>query len=1079
MKMRKITPIRRDARLFIALSIWRWIVMLKSIYTIVCTLNEEFEDILSVIDNDSCITNYNNVELGSARSNLNKSDYNDVPCNTQTENAEVGQSGFLRSILLNNASDRMPNSNAFDSSMVEEHSNIEASVQNNGEFNYMHNVQNEFVSTSASRGCSPETSTSHRHILQNENTYTPHINLYLQKLFNAINTHMNITPYTSMNTSASQPYIYANQEAQEDSQNLNNYLVDTSSMNRKRTHTMLEENNAIRRHLVKHVIKNSDEYIYFTNIINAHKISALNKNNQDEEHIASLFNNPKIELEVISKLTLYIENAILKNQNIWIGLCVIKKESIQIRLEFIMNYLKDLDLRHKSFNMCYFFYYYKMFQDLHQYLTREKATCYNKPTEFLPNHVLVPLKCNEITLGDIYIKKDINLLWHAESIMTSYVDPKIPSFYKKKNKSLKARRLKRQLLLILSIPEIYEDLLYMNYKEIGQLQDIIANKFCDSSIYRTYNPKFCVIEYLYGVVHNSTEIMKSSYKKIQKHKLYDFTDIALYQYVYKIFIEFYKYSLYLYQINTNIMKNVSTDIRNTQSMVELDKNYLARKQYTKIPKTNITEYQGKGVVSMQILMKVIKKINYNREDSCKRLLDKIKCSKVTYGHIKKESLELSHAFHYHVQLVDNYTHRMHIIHLPFLVEKTNYTTKYHQIHTLGEIKEYINKTFSTKGYKGRPQNSRVYPFKYSRINKTWSIVDNYEKALAKKTKVSSNKTVSDMDKTIEEMNNSGFDVVFYYIKENIKNTEFVFAYLNPVGAKLVDMAYKENEEKAKKLFNDYELNTDAPRIPLFLPKIMTSVVHNSPYILKSEFYRFASISNYKNLVPVEFSNWLETIVDRKDISSRIIELVKVYRRDINYYSDFYILDTNSAYEDCVCYIMNIEQKNISIDKNFYSLYNIEISWHMQKHYNIGEYNNYYLKFTPSSIKKTRSSNIKKEYNKKVLFLFLNMLQRMHVSRDMLRYGVCIYTPNGATKSIKVPILCPIMKSHLDGLLSEENEMHHMLSPILKKNIQKLKDHQNINPDEVYNASEVYITVKNVNYTKSKLGLHYNILSSIF
>ncbi|KAI5165223.1 hypothetical protein NEIRO03_0181 [Nematocida sp. AWRm78] len=1077
--MKKITPIRTDARLFIALIIWRWVVILKPIYTIVCSLDEEFEDILSIINNDSCIPNYNNVELDGERSNLNKPDCSGVSCNAQTENAEIGQSSFLRSILLNRGSARMPNSNALNSSMVAEHSNIGTSVQNNEGFNYMHNVQDEFISSSASRGCLPETSTSHRHILPNENTYTPHINLYLQEPFSGIkNTHMNAESYTSMETSALQPSIYANQEAQEDSQNLNNYLVGPSSMDRKRVYTMLEENIVIHSDLVKYVIKNSDEYIYFTNIINAHKISALNKNNQDEEHIAPLFNNPK-ELEVILKLVLYIENAILTNQNIWIGLSVIKKESIQIRLEFIMHYLKNLDLRDKSFNKFYFFYYYKMFQDLYLYLTREKVTCYNMPTEFLPNHRLTPLKYNEITLGDIYIKKDINLLWHAESMMTSYVNPEITSISENKDQSLEAQRLKRQMLLILSIPEIYEDLLYMNYKEIGMLQDIIAKEFSESSAGCTYNLKFCVIEYLYGFVHNNTEIMESSYKKIQEQGLDDFNDIALYQYVYKIFIEFYKYSLYLYQINTDIMKNSSTDIQNTRSTVELDKNYLARKQYTKIPKTNITEYQGKGVVSMQILIKIIKKINYNHQYPCKRILDKIKCSKATYGHITRESLELSHSFHYHVQLVDNYTHRMHILHLPFFVEKTKYTTKYHQIHTLREIKEYINKTFSTKRYKDRPLTNSVYPFKYSRSDKTWSIVDDYEKTLAKKTKVSSNKTVSDMDKTIEEMNNSGFDVVFYYIKENIKLTRFLFAYLNPIGAKLVDMAYKENEDEAKKLFNDYELNTEAPRIPLFLPKIMSSVIHTSPYVLKSEYYVFAPIFNYKNLVPVEFSNWLETIVDRKDISSRIIELVKVYRRDINYYSDFYILGTNSAYEDCACYIMNVVQKDIPTNKNLYSPYNIEISWCMQKHYNIGEYNNYYLKLPKKTIRKTRRNNIKKEYNKKTIFLFLNMLQRMHVSRDMLRYGVCIYILNDAAKSIKVPILCPIMKSHLDSLLSEENKMHHMLSPILKKNIQKLKDHQNINPEVVYNASEIYITVKNVNYTKSKLGLHYNILSSIF
>ncbi|KAI5130748.1 hypothetical protein NEPAR03_2193, partial [Nematocida parisii] len=79
----------------------------------------------------------------------------------------------------------------------------------------------------------------------------------------------------------------------------------------------------------------------------------------------------------------------------------------------------------------------------------------------------------------------------------------------------------------------------------------------------------------------------------------------------------------------------------------------------------------------------------------------------------------------------------------------------------------------------------------------------------------------------------------------------------------------------------------------------------------------------------------------------------------------------------------------------------------------------------------------------------------------------------------VPLLCPEMKTHMNDLFCEDHEMHHMLSPSLKENIEGLKENLGINISDILNVSKLYITIKDINYTKSKLGLHYTIMNSIF
>ncbi|KAI5188178.1 hypothetical protein NEIRO03_2729 [Nematocida sp. AWRm78] len=98
---------------------------------------------------------------------------------------------------------------------------------------------------------------------------------------------------------------------------------------------------------------------------------------------------------------------------------------------------------------------------------------------------------------------------------------------------------------------------------------------------------------------------------------------------------------------------------------------------------------------------------------------------------------------------------------------------------------------------------------------------------------------------------------------------------------------------------------------------------------------------------------------------------------------------------------------------------------------------------------------------------------------MSYYGIFIYSLKHKNRSIIFPISCPEMKSQLYDLLTQTNEMYHILSPKLKENSQNLTDHLNTEIPNLYNVSRIYITIKSINYTKSKLGLNYNILNIFF
>ncbi|EIJ87587.1 uncharacterized protein NEPG_02213 [Nematocida parisii ERTm1] len=807
-------------------------------------------------------------------------------------------------------------------------------------------------------------------------------------------------------------------------------------------------------------IRNSDEYKSIVTALHDYILEFI-KNEQDQDNYPmplSLDSMMYTEDEYSKSIKEIRDNA-NKYKNVWVALYLAKKENIHKRLNLIGYLSKQQKIENDIFQSCDLSYYPNILSDLN-------AKCKSSYRVPIKNSSKTNLKVesdlNQITLGIIYTKRRINLLWHAESMLIAYNNQVMLSSSINIVENLKNRHLKKQLLLILCLPEIYEDLFYMKYEEIHLLKQKImkSNASLES---KNKCAQFCIIEYLYGKVHNNHSLMENAYSNILKIKKrlfrHNSDDIDVYKCVYKTFAYFYKHSYYLYE--TNINGSISNS-----SFLEPNNCYLYMKQYTKIDPSNTKLYQGKDVISIPDKRKCSMVFKYTNTKENSRKLDKIIKKSIVYTHAKSEIISIPYSPHYHVQLVDNSTHQMHIVHIPFFVSTEDGSEVYHYIHTIENIVNHASKLLCNKTMYNQRYNNTIYPFKYNRNDKTWSLITKLNNDQIKKRKLENSNSIHDMDKTIEEMHNDGFDIVLYYIEEGLDEIEFLFAQLNPISIETINTAYKENKAEAKKLFDRYEPNIGVPRIPLFLPRLMTSVVHFGPYVLKPEKYKFESIKNYQDLVPIKFSSSIDRMVKKKDRKQTIIEILNKFRREIYYYSDFYILGINSFYEDCDCYNMNIKQKEFEDNE-------IELSWYIKIQFNTEEYINYNLDLR---IPYYSISTIETNMKLAILSLLLKMLQRKHVSQDILRYGLCIYTKKSTGESFTISLLCPEMRAFMNELFSKDNEMYYILSPPLKENIESLKNSLPIDLSDILN---IYISIKNVNYTKSKLGLHYNIMNALF
>ncbi|KAI5131278.1 hypothetical protein NEPAR04_2417 [Nematocida parisii] len=1060
MKASNKAKIERSPVILFILSMWLGLNPLKTLNIVICTSNKEF--LSHITDISSNINEYCPAQNFISNSELSNDNNNYIEDMEDLYNTYICTESHANNPPVELDQIEMPAPETFNPQTINIYSSNTSCVQNSVQLLNPFINQNGYLYDTPLIDDLIETFTPQEFNTNTIDPYfstAPHVETplnYNASACNDVASNSTMTmKYEQPTTSMNKMLFNATQYLEINKENPSINIVQKSA----------DEINKRNQNSIKDpVLKYSNEYKNIIDTLCIYRLSVAKQAHQEPPS----FVKSQVNIKIYSKLIDSIKNAIKERKIVWSGLYMIKKENISTKLELIDFIGNNRDYMDKMFKQCNMGYS-GMSSNLYKYLTKNYSSCYIKKKKVKLDRKLVRFNPNEVTLGDIYIKKDINLLWHTESLWVSCIIQHIQKSTHVDTEELqKDLDLKRKLLLILSIPEIYEDLFYMQYDEINLVKQKIASKSFND-IVKEMCDQFYIIEYLYGEVHTQKKIIEESYKKIQEDKkksLYQYSDIYVYNLVYKIFICFYRYSLYLYNPNT------SSCISNAHHPVQGNLSYFAMKNYTKFSRDNLTTYQGKGVIIKTPFVKCKFLFEYTKKaiSSNKKILDDISNLDIIYSYRDKDGAVLSYSHHYHIQLIDNSAHRVHIMHFPFFMLDSNGTKEYHYIHTIDDIANHVRKTFHTKTRYGRPLVNNVYPFKYNRKDKTWSMIG-FINNDRKKRKLADS-IGSEINKTIGEMDKLGFDVIFYYIQENIKINDFVLAQFNPISKETINTAYEEDEVEAKKLFDGYVPNDSVPRIPLFLPKFITLAVHIGPYILNKENCLIQQLTtDYQNLVPIEFSSWLDYMVKKEDRKQTIIELATMYKRELNYYSDFYILGINSLYEDCDCYAMNIKQKTYELNK-------MKISWYVKKQYDLGEYTNYELDLDRVSFRKRTNCELRST-KFHIIFSFLNMLQRKHASQDMLRYGICIYTRKSTGKSNIVPLLCSRMKILMDELFGKYNGMYDMLSPASKRNIEFIKTHQDINTSEISDISKIHICIKNVNYTKSKLGIHYNILNTFF
>ncbi|OAG33030.1 hypothetical protein NEIG_00848 [Nematocida sp. ERTm5] len=673
----------------------------------------------------------------------------------------------------------------------------------------------------------------------------------------------------------------------------------------------------------------------------------------------------------------------------------------------------------------------------------------------------------EETLGDIWLNKEVNIYCCCSGI-NSLID------IKGKEKDIK---LKEKLNTILLIPEVYEDFYKMPesivnefFKELKKEIIIIKSKpnnntttvlesIDDLKIKQLPYLKY-IMTYLIHTAQKDEELAKESYNRIKKIKLqqnivkhveYSNT-IEVYNLVFSTVSLFYKY----YRISYRLKPSQKNAIKNRTRLIHINNMHTTRAH---------NRLLGAASVKAQKYFKFITNIKYIDKIENTNIIHDINVTHTSENNISIEtSMLLSIKDHYHVQFVDNEWHTVTMIHLPYYVykQKTGTTINY-QFHTIKDIIVYLKKTFNIGNNKKNCKTGNVYPFKYSKQDRTWSLI-------TEKTH---------FNKTVQIIENENCNVVFYYIKEDIYETEFCFA-------QFVYSSEVKNNVKDE--------NMNKTRIPLFLPKIMISGAVLGPYDKNGINCDAAVIRNeYKNLMPINYTE-IYRYSNSKAYSSEspmynqkvLLGLMwHMQESDLNYaikhyYSDFFIRHSTEFYEDPQCYCMNIQQKTNS---KTYS-----ITWCTKFYESVYEYTTY--KFD-STIKDERTKW--SVVNQPAHVSFIDMLQRKNPSVNTALYGHCFYKSRADIDYKISPIFCLTMKDllkRLNSYLMDQNAKDEIIDPISKKKIYKkdydprfiLKDIsraiKNSKLHEIKKSNEGTISIRDNNYNGCKYGIHYDILSAL-
>ncbi|KAI5134258.1 hypothetical protein NEAUS06_1007 [Nematocida ausubeli] len=713
------------------------------------------------------------------------------------------------------------------------------------------------------------------------------------------------------------------------------------------------------------------------------------------------------------------------HHDLWHFLTSSRHKSLAEKIECINNLANEIETEKNNRKRSNYRHF--LLKDLKNYIENhidiDHITATYDYTDSCKNNICSKSEMKPETLGEIYEETQTDLKWWANSM--SIISKKTEEM--KKECSIDDAALKENLHFILKLPEILRDLVLITPEILLKIKEEM-----ETSPFSETRKALCIIEYLYYLVNDDAKKANIAYTKVQKlsvngKHLNVRSAIEIYRFVYNVFCSFYQCAP-----STCVMDFKSEEYNPEKKEARIKSIFQSHCPH--IPKSGVFRLHGKRAIVKPTLGKytLYETISLTSDGSNSMVINQQKplFLNVAYQCSKE---------HYHVQLVDNTRHTVKLVPIPYPPYCKNYNSRDGSIqrktHSIRYIVEYIKSVLKST-YPEKSSDFNVYPFKYDRSIRKWTLMD--ENCIWHRVK--------ELDITLDVVNVMGFDVVFYYFEDCLTQNHF----------RCVDFQTSADP------------NSETLRIPLFLTNFTMMCTIISPYIWICEIYTQSEIicnnsTEKKRIEPTKMI--IDTAATNQSLSSASPSNNEPQpkRNYIKYYYSDFLVQGIDDYRFCTAECFSI----LSIDNNTIAGL-LSTDWNTQIKKSVREYTNYC--FSISAIQKLLRESLLRD-KKEVAPTLLDILQRENLSGDKVTYGLCIYTSLGG-KEVAVPIMCEKMRRLLSENINDEIKSKHA-------NWESDIFPPRIDIKHIKENTSVFITVKAFNYTQANLGIHYDMLAALF
>ncbi|KAI5192616.1 hypothetical protein NEMIN01_2115 [Nematocida minor] len=371
--------------------------------------------------------------------------------------------------------------------------------------------------------------------------------------------------------------------------------------------------------------------------------------------------------------------------------------------------------------------------------------------------------------------------------------------------------------------------------------------------------------------------------------------------------------------------------------------------------------------------------------------------------------------HYHVLCVDNTTGQPRKLCMPLYKDKKS--GELHCLHTVNDTVDHIKALYTIE-----EKQDIIHPFKVKKGTNRWTYIQEKERA----------QTVKDLE---------GYEVVFYRIHEDLEKEKFTFA-----------------DFKHLKSYDDNSI-----RIPLFFKRLMLSAADLGPY---------DTMGSHTVLNPAGF-------IDRKPSIYKYNSNYKgmEYTDVQNYYKNLYIPEKERKGFDC--YIMDC--KCAKKEDN-----TVEAEWYVKMPSSVNEYTHCIL-----------SESFREKENSEKFNELVEVLESREYNKDSTLQGFWLSNSYKADSPLapETPAIFNILPStkfyhrsaakttSLEKIISEikkeeaklQKKAEKAKKSFIKKNLDDLYDQLYTKLSKRPEPQADFIVFRNVNSSKSNIGVHNEIL----